>query len=153
MTASNVKPARTSALPHSNLALIFTSQIVADAETRHGGSMAVMKLTKLFTEKGATGILSRNIPTAIRLRCEQPRRSENGFRSYHPGERDHPFILGCTNPSLLPLVNVMRKVRGVSGDALQVIKDKWIGAAGLKLYSHDIAEKPFIAVGKYGLKR
>lgn len=34
----------------------FMRPIVADADTGHGGLTAVMKLTKLFVEKGAAGI-------------------------------------------------------------------------------------------------
>lgn len=34
----------------------FLRPIVADADTGHGGLTAVMKLTKLFVEKGAAGI-------------------------------------------------------------------------------------------------
>lgn len=41
----------------SNLANIdYLRPIVADADTGHGGLTAVMKLTKLFIEKGAAGI-------------------------------------------------------------------------------------------------
>lgn len=34
----------------------FLRPIVADADTGHGGLTAIMKLTKLFVEKGAAGI-------------------------------------------------------------------------------------------------
>src|SRR5271155_55271 len=34
----------------------FLRPIIADADTGHGGLTAVMKLTKLFVEKGAAGI-------------------------------------------------------------------------------------------------
>jgi isocitrate lyase len=34
----------------------FLRPIVADADTGHGGLTAIMKLTKLFIEKGAAGI-------------------------------------------------------------------------------------------------
>jgi isocitrate lyase len=34
----------------------FLRPLVADADTGHGGLTAVMKLTKLFVEKGAAGI-------------------------------------------------------------------------------------------------
>ena len=34
----------------------FLRPIIADADTGHGGLTAVMKLTKLFIEKGAAGI-------------------------------------------------------------------------------------------------
>lgn len=58
-------------------------------------------------------------------------------------DRDHAFILGSTNPSLQPLVDVMRDAEshGVNGDKLQAVEDKWIADAGLKLYSHAVAAK------------
>ncbi|KAG8900025.1 isocitrate lyase 1, partial [Tulasnella sp. 403] len=58
-------------------------------------------------------------------------------------QRDHPFILGSTNPSLPPLVNVMVQAErdGQSGDSLQAVEDRWIAEAKLKLFSHAIAEK------------
>ena len=34
----------------------YLRPIIADADTGHGGTSAVMKLTKLFVEKGAAGI-------------------------------------------------------------------------------------------------
>ena len=34
----------------------FLRPIIADADTGHGGLTAIMKLTKLFVEKGAAGI-------------------------------------------------------------------------------------------------
>lgn len=46
--------------PRANRANIantdFLRPIIADADTGHGGLTAVMKLTKLFVEKGAAGI-------------------------------------------------------------------------------------------------
>jgi isocitrate lyase len=52
-------------------------------------------------------------------------------------DRDHPFILGSTNPSLAPLVNVMAEAEaaGKFGDALQAVEDGWIIAANLQLFS------------------
>ena len=37
----------------------FLRPIVADADTGHGGLTAIMKLTKLFVEKGAAGTTYR----------------------------------------------------------------------------------------------
>ncbi|KAI0264011.1 isocitrate lyase [Gloeopeniophorella convolvens] len=56
--------------------------------------------------------------------------------------RDHAFILGSTNPSARPLVDVMRDAttRGATGDALQTAEDEWLAQAGLKLYSDALAD-------------
>ena len=56
--------------------------------------------------------------------------------------RDHPFIIGSTNASARPLVEVMNEavVRGVTGDALQAIEDDWLSQAGLKLHSEALSD-------------
>ena len=56
-------------------------------------------------------------------------------------ERDHAFILGCTNPDLTPLVDVMNKAEkaGKVGDELQAVEDDWIAKAGLKLFGDAIS--------------
>jgi len=56
--------------------------------------------------------------------------------------RDHPFILGATNPKLQPLVTVMKEAEaaGKSGDALQAVEDQWTKDAGIKLYSEAVAD-------------
>lgn len=45
-------PSARSSLPNVD----YLRPIIADADTGHGGLTAVMKLTKLFVEKGAAGI-------------------------------------------------------------------------------------------------
>ncbi|RKP01612.1 hypothetical protein CXG81DRAFT_11748 [Caulochytrium protostelioides] len=54
--------------------------------------------------------------------------------------RDHPFIIGVTNPSLPPYATVMQKAAaaGVSGAALQKVEDDWLAQAGLQLYSEAV---------------
>jgi isocitrate lyase len=56
--------------------------------------------------------------------------------------RDHPFIIGSTNASARPLVEVMNEatMRGVTGDALQAVEDEWLAQAGLKLYSEALVD-------------
>ena len=56
--------------------------------------------------------------------------------------RDHPFILGSTNASARPLVEVMSEAvaRGLTGDALQTVEDTWLAQAGIKLYSTTLAD-------------
>jgi isocitrate lyase len=56
-------------------------------------------------------------------------------------DRDHPFILGCTNSSLLPLNTVMveAELARKTGDQLQAIEDGWIASAGLELFSTTLA--------------
>ena len=56
--------------------------------------------------------------------------------------RDHPFILGSTNPKLKPLNTVMNEAQaaGKTGAALQAVEDKWIEDAGIKLYHEAVAD-------------
>jgi isocitrate lyase len=56
--------------------------------------------------------------------------------------RDHPFIIGSTNASARPLVEVMSEaaLRCATGDALQAIEDEWLAQAGLKLYIEALAD-------------
>jgi len=64
-------------------------------------------------------------------------------------DRDHPFILGSTNPSLPPLNAVMVEAErtGKSGDQLQSIEDKWTVSANLQLFSTTLAN----ALSKQGV--
>lgn len=50
--------------------------------------------------------------------------------------RDHAFILGSTNPSQRPLVDVMvdAEAAGKVGDDLQAVEDAWINEANLMLF-------------------
>lgn len=50
--------------------------------------------------------------------------------------RDHAFILGSTNPDLLPLVDLMiaAEASGKSGPELQSIEDNWSSKANLQTY-------------------
>ncbi len=57
-------------------------------------------------------------------------------------ERDHPFILGSTNPDLAPLVELLASAerKGLSGTELQAVEDKWTKESNLALYPDTIAK-------------
>jgi isocitrate lyase len=57
--------------------------------------------------------------------------------------RDHPFILGTTNPTLKPLSKVLLEAesKGIQGSALQQVQDKWVENADLKCYGLAVVEE------------
>eukprot|EP00245_Coleochaete_scutata_P001501 TRINITY_DN1184_c0_g1_i1.p1 TRINITY_DN1184_c0_g1~~TRINITY_DN1184_c0_g1_i1.p1 ORF type:complete len:580 (+),score=125.79 TRINITY_DN1184_c0_g1_i1:184-1923(+) len=58
--------------------------------------------------------------------------------------RDHPFILGVSNPQLKgrPLVTVLAEAQaaGKRGPALQAVEDAWLAAADLRLFADVVAD-------------
>ncbi|CAE6436561.1 unnamed protein product [Rhizoctonia solani] len=77
--------------------------------------------------------------------------------------RDHPFILGATNPACIDdyaagaggvgLVKAMidAEARGLSGAQLQAVEDNWINQAGLKTFSEvlgDALQKQGVSAAK-----
>lgn len=56
--------------------------------------------------------------------------------------RDHAYILGCTNPALQPLNDLMIAAAeaGKNGAELQAIEDQWTAQAGLKLFEDAVVD-------------
>lgn len=56
--------------------------------------------------------------------------------------RDHPYILGCTNPALQPLNDLMYAAEqaGKNGAELQAIEDNWTAQANLKLFKDAVID-------------
>ncbi|QRW27514.1 isocitrate lyase [Rhizoctonia solani] len=179
----------------------YLRPLIADGDTGHGGLTALVKMfvekgaagihiedqrlerrnVDIWQERCSSPSLHISRLVAMRLQLDIMHTStlviartdsEAATLITSPVDpRDHPFILGATNPACIDdyaagaggvgLVKAMidAEARGLSGAQLQAVEDNWINQAGLKTFSEVLeANKGSfetavqLAQGKYGLR-